>query len=289
MRSDMKNVWGRVLVAGLVMSAVLGSGAVAQAACEPDKVGTKYPGLAGKTLKVGLDPTLPPIMYRDPNNPSKIIGQDPDMVEAAMKCLGLKYELVGLDFGTLIPTLQAGQIQLIWSNIYYTPARAQAADFVNYATTGTAGIVRKGNPKNIKSIDDVCGLRAAPILGTVEDKGFQDASAKCVAAGKPAIQITPYPNAPATSRALENDRADISMYDVVLVDQVVKTNPDKFERAYYFRSNIKIGVAVKKGNDELVNAVKDAITELQANGTQKALMQKNGIDPTLAIPVEVGR
>jgi polar amino acid transport system substrate-binding protein len=261
----------------------------AQAACEPDKVTTKYPGLAGKTLKVGLDPTLPPIMYRDPNNPSKIIGQDPDMVEAAMKCLGLKYELVGLDFGTLIPTLQANQIQLVWSNIYYTPARAQAADFVNYATTGTAGIVKKGNPKGIKSIDDVCGKRAAPILGTVEDKGFQDASAKCVAAGKPAIEITPYPNAPATSRAIENDRADISMYDVVLVDQVVKTNPDKFERAYYFRSNIKIGVAVKKGNDELVNAIKDAITELQANGTQKALMQKNGIDPTLAIPVEVGR
>jgi polar amino acid transport system substrate-binding protein len=261
----------------------------AQAACEPEKVATKYPGLAGKTLKVGLDPTLPPIMYRDPNNPSKIIGQDPDMVDAAMKCLGLKYELVGLDFGTLIPTLQAGQIQLIWSNIYYTPARAQAADFVNYATTGTAGIVKKGNPKGIKTIDDVCGKRAAPILGTVEDKGFQDASAKCVAAGKPAIEITPYPNAPATSRAIENDRADLSMYDVVLVDQVVRSNPDKFERAYYFRSNIKVGVAVKKGNDELVTAVKDAITELQANGTQKALMQKNGIDPTLAIPVEIGR
>ncbi len=282
---------GGAVVAGLVMAAVLGGGAAApaQAACEPDKVATKYPGLAGKTLKVGLDPTLPPIMYRDPNNPSKIIGQDPDMIEAAMKCLGLKYELVGLDFGTLVPTLQAGQIQLIWSNIYYTPARAQAADFVNYATTGTAGIVKKGNPKGIKTIEDVCGKRAAPILGTVEDKGFQDASAKCVAAGKPAIEITPYPNAPATSRAIENDRADISMYDVVLVDQVVRTNPDKFERAYYFRSGIKIGVAVKKGNDELVNAVKDAITELQANGTQKALMQKNGIDPTLAIPVEVGR
>jgi polar amino acid transport system substrate-binding protein len=282
--------WAGVLLAALVAATVgIGTAGSAQAACEPDKVATKYPGLAGKTLKVGLDPTLPPIMYRDPNNPSKIIGQDPDMVEAAMKCLGLKYELVGLDFGTLVPTLQAGQIQLIWSNIYYTPARAQAADFVNYATTGTAGIVKKGNPKNIKTIEDVCGKRAAPILGTVEDKGFQDASAKCVAAGKPAIEITPYPNAPATSRALENDRADVSMYDVVLVDQVVRSNPDKFERAYYFRSGIKIGVAVKKGNEELVTAVKDAITELQANGTQKALMQKNGIDPTLAIPVEIGR
>lgn len=282
--------WAGAILAGLVVATVgLGTAGPAQAACEPDKVATKYPGLAGKTLKVGLDPTLPPIMYRDPNNPSKIIGQDPDMVDAAMKCLGLKYELVGLDFGTLVPTLQAGQIQLIWSNIYYTPARAQAADFVNYATTGTAGIVKKGNPKGIKTIEDVCGKRAAPILGTVEDKGFQDASAKCVAAGKPAIEITPYPNAPATSRAIENDRADLSMYDVVLVDQVVRSNPDKFERAYYFRSNIKVGVAVKKGNEELVTAVKDAITELQANGTQKALMQKNGIDPTLAIPVEVGR
>jgi polar amino acid transport system substrate-binding protein len=282
--------WAGAVLAGLVVATVgFGTAGPAQAACEPDKVATKYPGLAGKTLKVGLDPTLPPIMYRDPNNPSKIIGQDPDMIEAAMKCLGLKYELVGLDFGTLVPTLQAGQIQLIWSNIYYTPARAQAADFVNYATTGTAGIVKKGNPKGIKTIDDVCGKRAAPILGTVEDKGFQDASAKCVAAGKPAIEITPYPNAPATSRAIENDRADLSMYDVVLVDQVVRSNPDKFERAYYFRSNIKVGVAVKKGNEELVTAVKDAITELQANGIQKALMQKNGIDPTLAIPVEIGR
>ena len=282
--------WAGAVLAGLVVATVgFGTAGPAQAACEPDKVATKYPGLAGKTLKVGLDPTLPPIMYRDPNNPSKIIGQDPDMIEAAMKCLGLKYELVGLDFGTLVPTLQAGQIQLIWSNIYYTPARAQAADFVNYATTGTAGIVKKGNPKGIKTIEDVCGKRAAPILGTVEDKGFQDASAKCVAAGKPAIEITPYPNAPATSRAIENDRADLLMYDVVLVDQVVRSNPDKFERAYYFRSNIKVGVAVKKGNEELVTAVKDAITELQANGTQKALMQKNGIDPTLAIPVEIGR
>ena len=283
--------YGTAVLAGALVAAMLCFVAAgpAQAACEPDKVAGKYPGLGAKTLKVGLDPTLPPIMYRDPSNPSKIIGQDPDMVEAAMKCLGLKYELVGLDFGTLVPTLQAGQIDLIWSNIYYTPARAQAADFVNYATTGTAGIVKKGNPKHVKSLDDVCGLRAAPILGTVEDKAFQDASAKCVAAGKPAVQITPYPNAPATSRAIENDRADISMYDLVLVDQVVKTNPDKFERAFSFRSNIKIGVAVKKGNEVLLTAVKDAITELQANGTQKALMQKNGIDPSLAIPVDIGR
>src|SRR5213595_1890042 len=234
-------------VAVVVLAVFVGS--PAQAACEPEKVAAKYPGLAGRTLKVGLDPTLPPVMYRDPKDPAKIVGQDPDMVDAAMKCLGLKYELVALDFGTLVPTLQADQIQLIWSNIYYTPERAKVADFVTYATTGTAGIVRKGNPKNILSVADTCGKRAAPILGTVEEKAFRDQSEKCVAAGKPPIEITTYPNAPATTRAILNDRTDLSMYDLVLVDEVVRQNRETLERAFAFNTGIKIGVAVKKGNE----------------------------------------
>src|SRR2546429_1190909 len=171
----------------------------AEAACEADKVSAKYPGLAGRTLKVGLDPTLPPVMYRDPKDPSKIVGQDPDMIDAAMKCLGVKYELVGLDFGTLIPTLQANQIQLVWSNIYYTPERAKAADFVAYATTGTAGLLRKGNPKKITSLADTCGVRAAPLPGTVEEGGFKEQSGEWVAAGKAPIEVSTYPNAPATT------------------------------------------------------------------------------------------
>ena len=76
MRRELRTMLAGFVVAGAFVVGVAGA---AQAACEPDKVATKYPGLAGKTLKVGLDPTLPPVMYRDPNNPSKIIGQDPDM------------------------------------------------------------------------------------------------------------------------------------------------------------------------------------------------------------------
>ena len=51
----------------------------------------------------------------------------------------------------------------------------------------------------------------------------------------------------------------------------------------------QIGVIAQKGKDQLALAVLESMKELQANGTQKALMQKNGIDPTLAIPVEIGR
>src|SRR5437763_1986693 len=57
-------------------AATVAPAAAAAATCQPDKTASTYPALAGKTLKVGLDPTLPPIMFRSPTDPNKIIGQD---------------------------------------------------------------------------------------------------------------------------------------------------------------------------------------------------------------------
>lgn len=257
------------------------------ATCQPNQTASKYPSLAGKTLKVGLDPTLPPIMYRSPNDPNKIIGQDPDMIDAAMQCLGLQYQIVPQDFGTLVPALQAGQLDLIWSNIYYTPERGQVADFVVYGKSDDAVMVKKGNPKTIKSMDDLCGTRGAVILGTGEEPAYRDQSTKCEQAGKQSMEITTYPNAPATVREIENDRADSTMFDSVLLDQAVKESNGQTEKAFNVPLNLKLGVAVKKGNDQLEQAVYQTLLILQANGTQKQLYEKNGIDPAISLPTEI--
>ena len=261
--------------------------AAAAATCQPDKTATTYPSLVGKTLKVGLDPTLPPIMFRSPTDPNTIVGQDPDMIDAAMKCLGLQYQIVPQDFGTLVPALQAGQLDLIWSNIYYTPERGQVADFVVYGKSDDGVIVATGNPKNIHSMDDLCGTNGAVILGTGEEPAYRDQSTKCTAAGKPALEVSTYPNAPAAVREIENKRADSSMFDLVLVDQAVKESNGQTERAFAVSLNLKLGVAVKKGNDQLEQAVYATLQILQANGTQTQLYQKNGIDPAIALPTEI--
>jgi polar amino acid transport system substrate-binding protein len=263
------------------------SGGTTNATCQPDQTASKYPSLAGKTLKVGLDPTLPPIMYRSPNDPNQIIGQDPDMIDAAMKCLGLQYQIVPQDFGTLVPALQAGQLDLIWSNIYYTPERGQVADFVVYGRSDDAVMVKAGNPKNIHSMDDLCGTRGAVILGTGEEPAYRDQSSKCEQAGKQAMEVTTYPNAPAAVREIENGRADSTMFDSVLLDQAVKESNGQTEKAFNVPLNLKLGVAVKKGNDQLEQAIYQTLQILQANGTQKQLYEKNGIDPTIALPTEI--
>ena len=52
----------------------------------------------------------------------------------------------------LLPSVIAGQADLMWSNLYYTPMRAEQVAFVTYLLAATRGIVRKGNPKNIHSL-----------------------------------------------------------------------------------------------------------------------------------------
>ena len=49
--------------------------------CEPDKLATKYPGLVGKTIRIGQDGESPPYSYRDPSNFDNLIGLDADMAE----------------------------------------------------------------------------------------------------------------------------------------------------------------------------------------------------------------
>jgi len=148
-------------------------------------------------------------------------------------------------------------------------------------------LVKKGNPKNIHSLDDACGVRAAAGLGTVEYAMFSGLSDKCVAAGKPPLEIVTYPDRPTGIRMLLNDRADLLMGDAGGNAYTIKLYPNELESAYTILTNYKVGPGISKSLPELRQGIFDAMQILQADGTQKALMEKYGVDPELQRPVEV--
>ena len=202
------------------VAAILGGGAFAVSAgwaaekCEPGALAGKYPSLVGKTIRVAQDPQGgPPYSFRDPENFDTIVGLDADTVRAAFDCIGVPFEFKTGSWSGLLPAVIASQADVMWSNLYYTPARAEQVDFVTYRLAATRGIVRKGNPKNVHALDDACGVRAAAGLGTVEEAMFRGISEKCVAAGKSALEIVTYPDRPTGIRMLLNDRADLMMGD----------------------------------------------------------------------------
>ena len=266
---------------------VAGQAPAAEGKFEPGSLATKYPTLVGKTIRVAQSGDSPPFTFRDPEDFDKVIGLDADLVRATFACIGLPFEFKTGGWSGLLPSVIAGQSDLMWSNLYYTPTRAEQVDFVTYLLAATAGVVRKGNPKNVHALEDACGVRAVAGLGTVEEAMFRGVSDKCVAAGKPAVELVTYADRPSGIRMVLNDRGDLMMGDAGGLDFTVAQYPNELERAYMILTNYKVGPGISKSLPELRQAVFETMQIIQADGTLKELMVKYNVNPELQRPVEM--
>lgn len=254
--------------------------------CTPENIGEKYPALAGKTLQMGADPQTPPYASLDPKDPNTLIGSDIEFARAVFDCIGVKYSIQPAAWSGLLPAVVSGQIDLMYY-LYYNPKRAEQADFIIYMKAGTGAITQIGNPKAIKSGEDLCGTTVAVGLGTVEEAQMRELNKKCPSEGKAGVAVMTYPDHAAGFRLVATSRADIMLTDLALVDKTVADNPSIYVRAYGVVSGFQIGVAVKKGNTVLEIAILDAMKALQEAGVQKAIFAKNGVDSSLLLGAEL--
>jgi len=264
-----------------VTGLLLAQGAYAQSSCAPDKVAQKYPSLAGKTIRIGVDPESPPYAFRDSKDFNNIIGADADMARAVFACAGVKTQFFAAGWSGLLPALNASQIDVMWDLLYYTPERAKQTTFVTYMQAGTGGLVTAGNPKKIDDMSKLCGMTVTAGIGTVELTMAQTQAAKCKADGKADVTIMTNADIASGARLVASHRADVMMYDLALVDGLAKEHPDLYARGFKVTSGMQIGVGVKKGNTDMIAAVSDGLKIMQANGTQKKVFTKYGVDPSL--------
>jgi len=266
----------------------IGGTALAQApSCEPGKLAQKYPSLAGKTLKIGVDAQTPPYVMRDAKQFSNLIGFDADLARFVFDCAGIKYEFFVGGWSGLLPALNAKQIDVFWNNLYYTAERAKQVNYVTYMRAGTGALAAQGNPKKIGGMDQLCGTTVAVGVGTVEEPQVKAEDGKCKAAGKAGVTLMVFPDVAAGTRLVQSGRADVMLYDLALIDALVKDNPKVYSRAFRVLSDMTIGVAVSKDAADLLNAIRDGLGIAQSTGKQKEIFQKYTIDPDLQVTAEV--
>jgi polar amino acid transport system substrate-binding protein len=276
------------IVAVLGIAAAAAVPAHAQAPqCEPAKVATKYPSLAGKTLRIGQDGESPPFSMRDPKDFEHLIGLDADLARAVFDCAGVKITFQTGAWSGLLPALMAGQIDAMWDTLLYTPTRAEKVDFVVYMASATGMLVPKGNPKHLHSLADLCGLKATTGLGTTQEAQLRDASTACTKDGKPPIEIITAVDNPSSMRLVENGRADLMSSNKFMVGSVVQKNPDLFAEAFDIRTDALIAVGVPKGATDMEHAILDGLEVLRRNGTEKQIFQRYGVDDSLALDPEI--
>ncbi|WP_454916788.1 transporter substrate-binding domain-containing protein [Xanthobacter sediminis] len=249
-----------------------------EATCEPAKLAAKYPALAGKTIKIGQDGESVPFSMRDPKDFSKLIGLDADLARATFACIGVPVEFTIGTWSGLIPAAMAGQIDLMWDTLLYTPERAKKLDFVVYMNAATGMLVAKGNPKKIHALGDLCGLTATTALGTTQEAMLREANAKCIADGKPAVNIITSTDMPSGLRLVQSGRADLAAVNKFVGENMIASSPDTVESAFDVVTGAKIAVGAAKGNDTLVRAIRDGLAAIRANGTQKAIYDRYKVD-----------
>jgi len=188
----------------------------------------------------------PAVYFRDPESPDHIIGTDADLGRAVFKCIGVPVEFVSALWSGLLPAVAGGRIDVMWADLYYTRNARRMVDFVLYSTMADRALTHKGNPKKIHSLDDLCGVRAIAGLATVEIALLQDLTAKCVAAGKPAIELTTYTDRSQALQMLETERVDIMLSNAAIADAIALEKP-LLEPGFSFLPDIKVGVAGGQG------------------------------------------
>ena len=232
----------------------------------------KTPGV----LTVGSDTTYPPQEYIDTAT-NKAAGFDVDLITAVAKNMGLQVNVVTTKFDTIIDDLSNKRFDVVISAVSITPERQKKAAFVPYFNAGESLLVAAGNPKNIKSLTDLCGQNVGVQTGTIEQTDLQTASSACKKAGKPEIKMVALQDQTAVIQLLANQRVVATFQDSPVTDYYNKQHPGKFDVGGSVVNAGLVGIAVRKNDTAMFNAVKNAFNKAKSDGTYSQLVQKWGL------------
>ena len=120
---------------------------------------------AGKLVACIDIPYPPQESFDDQGNPQ---GSDVDLIHEIANRLGLTLVVQNSVFSTIIPALTGGKCDIIISAQNINPDRLKVVDMIPYFKAGQAFVAAKGNPKGIKTKDDLCGKVVAVQEATTE-------------------------------------------------------------------------------------------------------------------------
>lgn len=213
---------------------------------------------AGAPLKIGYA-NEPPFAFTLTDG--TITGESPEILRTVLKNMGItKIEPVLTEWASLIPGLRAKRFDIIAAGMFVLPKRCRAVLFTDpHYSLGSALLVKKGNPKNLHSYEDIAknaDTKIAVLAGAVE----QDYAR---AAGIPDARMLLTPDAAAQIQAVKSGRADAAAQTALAIQEMAKKGGGEVERAAPFVNkpeHLGYGaLAFRKADQDFRDAVNEAI------------------------------
>ena len=240
------------------------------------------------TLTDCVDIEYPPMEFFPPDvtDPNQAIGFDVDAAKAVADRFDLEIEIRNTAFDALIPDLQAGRCDIVWSALYVSETRLEVADAVPYMATGQVVMVAIGNSVGITQESDLCGKTISIQGGGLVQERAEDASAACEAAGSEAIDIQAYETVAEELQQIVSGRVDAVWETDTAVSNFILEHPNEYQVAYALPREDNYGVYYEKGNTDVGDALTAAIAALKDDGTLATIAQQYAMDPAILEVVE---
>jgi polar amino acid transport system substrate-binding protein len=237
------------------------------------KTQTKAAGLLGdNVLHVSTITTDAPFALK---SGSDLVGFVPDLSQALAEELGVDVAYVETPFPGLVPSIESGKSDVVISPLADTPEGEKTLDFVPYIRTSRTFLVPEGNPKNI-SLETLCGTHAATVRGGVLAPFLEKRKQQCASDGEAAMQLSLYDDSASAFTQLRAGKID-SFMSVTAPARHVAANSDGFDVLDETYLGGIYGIALPKGNEELVDEIRRALIALIQDGTYQGLLEKHGM------------
>ncbi|MCR5603065.1 MAG: basic amino acid ABC transporter substrate-binding protein [Lachnospiraceae bacterium] len=215
-------------------------------------------GSASNVIKFGTNAEFPPFEFISAEGViEEYDGIDMALAKDIGEQTGKEIKIENMEFDSLLIALANGQIDAVISGMTITEERAKSVDFSTpYYEATQVMIVPKDS--DIAKASDMADKRIVVIQGYTGEQCVQELGYKYEAFKKGTEAIL----------ELNNGKCDVVVLDSATAQKYVKDNPDlkivsdseAFEAEQY-------GIAVKKGNQELLDEINKAIETRLKDGT----------------------
>lgn len=182
----------------------------------------------------------------------KIVGVDIDIAKEIANAVGKKLEVKDVAFDSIINELKSGKADFAAAGMSITEERLKEVDFsVEYTTSRQVAIVKVGS--SITSIDNIYDKKIAVQLGSVADLYFTEEY--------PNIDLVRQKKYLSMVEDLKANKIDVMVMDYLPAKEIVANNTEiKMLDGFIFEDSY--GLAVKKGNTELLEKINEVLTRL---------------------------
>ena len=216
----------------------------------------------GGTLRMGTNATFPP--YEFVGDDGNVQGIDVDIAAAIADKLGLKLEIMDMDFDSIITAVSAGKADMGMAGMTVTEDRKKNVDFSQtYASAIQAIIVPDGS--DIKTADDMEGKKIGVMQGFTGDLNCTEQFGE--------DSVVRFNKSAEAVMALQQGKIDCIVIDNEPAKKIIEANKglqildSKYSQEDY-------AIAFAKGNDGLRDAVDKALGELIDDGTVEKIMNE---------------